>query len=100
MSFCSFSLNLGHLTHLLFCFFGQYFAMALKISKTFDTVWSKPLISKFSSFSLYAFLCSLSNFLSSGSVAVDEDNQRLYFKSLNTRVRQGSYFILNFFPIF
>src|ERR1700755_1995838 len=70
--------------------FGESFAVALDISKAFDRVWHKALISKFPSFGIYPSLCDLSNFLSGRSVATVEDGHRSSFKSINSGVPQGS----------
>merc|ERR1712035_103855 len=51
--------------------FGETFSIALDISKAFDRVWHKSLISKLSSYGLYPSLCSfISSFLSNRSIAV------------------------------
>ena len=39
--------------------FGESFAVALDISKAFDRVWQKALISKLPSFGIYPSLCNL-----------------------------------------
>ena len=57
--------------------FSESFAVALDISKAFDRVWHKALISKLPSFGIYPSLCDLlSNFLSGRSVAAVVDGHR------------------------
>src|ERR1700755_3178855 len=71
--------------------FGESFAVALDISKAFDRVWHKALISKLPSFGIYPSLCDLlSNFLSGRSIAAVVDGHRSSFKSINSGVPQGS----------
>src|SRR6201990_1638878 len=63
--------------------FGESFAVALDISKAFDRVWPKALISKLPSFGIYPSLCDLlSNFLSGRSIAAVVDGHRSSFKSI------------------
>jgi len=55
--------------------FGETFAVALDISKAFDRVWHKSLISKLPSFGIYSSLCSfISNFLSGCSIETVVDD--------------------------
>src|SRR6201990_752338 len=71
--------------------FGESFAVALDISKAFDRVWHKALISKLPSFGIYPSLCSLlSDFLSGRSIAAFVDGHRSSHKSINSGVPQGS----------
>ncbi|KAL7633754.1 UNVERIFIED_CONTAM: hypothetical protein RMT77_015708 [Armadillidium vulgare] len=71
--------------------FGESFAVALGISKAFDRVWHKALISKHNSFGIYPSLCDLlTNFLSGRSIATVVDSHRSSFKSINSGVPQGS----------
>ncbi len=50
--------------------FGETFAVALDISKPFDRVWHKALLSKLPSYGFYPALCSfLSSFLSGRSIS-------------------------------
>ncbi|KAL7637445.1 UNVERIFIED_CONTAM: hypothetical protein RMT77_012173 [Armadillidium vulgare] len=71
--------------------FGESFAVALDISKAFDRVWYKALISKLHSFGIYPSLCDLlSNFLSGRSIAAIVDGHRSSYKSINSGVPQGS----------
>src|ERR1044072_4038033 len=59
------------------CHFGESFALALDISKAFDRVWHKALISKLPSFGIYPSLCDLlSEFLSGRSIAAVVDDQK------------------------
>src|SRR6201990_2028288 len=54
--------------------FGESFAVTREISKAFDRVWHKALISKLPSFGIYPSLCDLlSNFLSGRSIAAVVD---------------------------
>src|SRR6201990_3593624 len=63
--------------------FGESFAVALDISKAFDRVWHKALISKLPSFGIYPSLCDLlSDFLSGRSIAAVVDGHRSSFKSI------------------
>ena len=65
--------------------------MALDISKAFDRVWHKALISKLPSFWIYPSLCSLlSDFLSGRSISAVVDGHRSSYKSINSCVPQGS----------
>ena len=69
--------------------FGESFAIALDISKAFDRVWHKALISKLPSFGFYPSLCNLiSDFLSNRSIAAVVDGHCSSFKSINSGVPQ------------
>src|ERR1700755_420669 len=71
--------------------FGESFAVALDISKAFDRVWHKALISKLPSFGIYPSLCDLLfNFLSGRSIAAVVDGHHSSYKSINSGVPQGS----------
>ena len=71
--------------------FGETFAIALDISKAFDRVWHKSLISKLPSFGFYPSICAfVSNFLSGRSIAAVVDGHRSPPKPINSGVPQGS----------
>ena len=81
--------------------FGESFAIALYISKAFDRVWHKALISKLPSFGIYPSLCNLiSDFLSGRSIAAVVDGHRSSFKSINSGVPQGSVLSPTLFLMF
>ncbi|KAL7646845.1 UNVERIFIED_CONTAM: hypothetical protein RMT77_002101 [Armadillidium vulgare] len=81
--------------------FGESFAVALDISKAFDRVWRKALISKLPSFGIYPSLCDLlSDFLSGRSIAAVVDGHRSSFKSINSGVPQGSVLSPTLFLLF
>ncbi|KAL7632739.1 UNVERIFIED_CONTAM: hypothetical protein RMT77_016940 [Armadillidium vulgare] len=81
--------------------FGESFAVALDISKAFDRVWHKALISKLPSFGIYPSLCDLlSDFLSGRSIAAVVDGHRSSFKSINSGVPQGSVLSPTLFLLF
>ena len=81
--------------------FGETFAVALDISKAFDRVWHKALISKLPSYGFYPSLCNLiSDFLSGRSIAVMVEGHRSSFKSINSGVPQGSVLSPTLFLIF
>ena len=64
--------------------------MALDISKAFDRVWHKALISKLPSYGFYPSLCNfISNFLSDRSIAAVVDGHCSSPKSINSGVPQG-----------
>ncbi len=71
--------------------FGETFVVALDISKAFDRVWHKALLSKLPSYRFYFALCSfLSNFLSGRTVAAVVDGHCSTPKPINSGVPQGS----------
>ncbi len=71
--------------------FGDAFAVALDISKAFDRVWHKALLSNLPSYGLYLVLCSLlSSFLSGRSIAAVVDGHCSTSKPINSGVPQGS----------
>ncbi|KAL7641293.1 UNVERIFIED_CONTAM: hypothetical protein RMT77_008431 [Armadillidium vulgare] len=81
--------------------FGESFAVALDISKAFDRVWHKALISKLPSFGIYPSLCDLlSDFLSGRSIAAVVDGHRSSYKSINSGVPQGSVLSPTLFLLF
>ncbi len=71
--------------------FGETFAVALDISKAFDTVLHKILLSKLPSHDVYSDLSSiLSSFLSGRYIAAVVDGQCSTPKPINSGVPQGS----------
>ncbi len=71
--------------------FGKTFAVALDISKAFDRVWHKALLSMLPSYGFYPALCSfLSSFLSGRSIAAVVDGSCSTNKPINSGVPQGS----------
>ncbi|KAL7647645.1 UNVERIFIED_CONTAM: hypothetical protein RMT77_001245 [Armadillidium vulgare] len=81
--------------------FGESFAVALDISKAFDRVLHKALISKLPSFGIYPSLCDLlSDFLSGRFIAAVVDGHRSSFKSINSGVPQGSVLSPTLFLLF
>ena len=81
--------------------FGETFAVALDISKAFDRVWHKALISKLPSFGFYPSLCNfISSFLSDRSIAAVVDGHCSSPKSFNSGVPQGSVLSSTLFLLF
>ncbi len=77
---------------------GETFAVALHISKAFDRVWHKALLSKLPSFGFYSSLCALIlSFLSDQSIAAVVDGSTP--KTLSSGVPQGSVLLPTFFYV-
>ncbi|KAL7630118.1 UNVERIFIED_CONTAM: hypothetical protein RMT77_019747 [Armadillidium vulgare] len=75
--------------------------LALDISKAFDRVWHKALISKLTSFGIYPSLCELLSYSLSGrSIAAVVDGNHSSFKSINSGVPHGSVLSLTLFLLF
>ncbi len=73
------------------CRFGETFAFVLDMSKAFDRVWHKSLLSKLPSFGFYPSLCSfISRFLSGRSISAIVDRHCSTPKPINSGVPQGS----------
>ncbi len=72
--------------------FGEIFAIALDISKAFDRVWHKSLLSKLPSYGFYyTSLCTfISSFLSDRSISAVVNGHCSFPKPINSRVPQGS----------
>ncbi len=71
--------------------FGETFAVALDISKAYDRVWHKALLSKLPSYGLYPPLCSFfTSFLSGPSIFAVADGQCSTSKPINSGVPQGA----------
>ncbi len=71
--------------------FGETFAVALDISKAFDRVWHKSLISKLHSYGFYPSLCFfILSFLSNRSIATVVNGRCSSSKPINSVVPQGS----------
>ncbi len=70
----------------------------LDISKAFDRVWHKALLSKLPSYGFYPDLCSfLSSYLSGRSIAAVVDGHCSTRKPINSGVPQGSVLSLNLY---
>ncbi len=81
--------------------FGETFAVTLDISKAFDRVWHKALLSKLLSYGFYPALCSfLSSFLSGRSIAAVVDGHFSTPKPINSGVPQGSVLSPTLFLLF
>ncbi len=71
--------------------FGETFAVALDMSKAFDRVWHKSLISKLPSYGFFPSLCTLiSSFLSDSSISAVVDGHCSTSITINSGVPQGS----------
>ncbi len=71
--------------------FGETFAVAIDMSKAFDRVWHKSLLSKLPSFGFYPSLCTfISGFFSGRSVSAIVDGHCSISKLLNSGVPQRS----------
>ena len=78
----------------------ETFAVGLDISKAFDRVWHKSLISKLLSYRFY-FLCTfISSFLSDRSIAAVMDSHCSSLKPINSGVPQGSVLSPTFYLLF
>ncbi len=81
--------------------FGETFAVALDISKAFDRVWHKTLLSKLPSYGFYPALSSfLSSFSSGRSIAAVVDGHCSTSKPINSGVPQGSVLSPTLFLLF
>ncbi len=81
--------------------FGETFAVALDISKAFDRVCHKSLLSKLPSYGFYSSLCTfVSSLLSSRSVSSVVDGYRSKLKYINSGVPQGSVLSPTLFLLF
>ncbi len=81
--------------------FGETFAVTLNISKAFDWVWHKALLSKLPSYGFYPALCSfLSSFLSRCSIAALVGGHCCAPKPINSGVFQGSVLSPTLFLLF
>ncbi len=81
--------------------FGETFSVALGISKAFDRVWHKSLLSKLPSFGFYPSLCSfISSFLSGRSISAVVDGHCSSPKSNNSGFPQGSFLLPTLFLLF
>ncbi len=81
--------------------FGETFGIALDISKAFDRVWHKALLSKLPSYGFYLALCSfLSSFLSGRSIAAVVYDHCSTLTAINSGVSQGFVLTPIFFLLF
>ncbi len=70
---------------------GETFAVALDMSRVFNRIWHKPLLSKLPSFLFYPSLCNfISSFVSGWSISAIVDGHRSTPKPINIGVPQGS----------
>ncbi len=81
--------------------FGETFAVAFDISKAFDRVWHKSLLSKLPSYGFYPSLCTfISSFLSGRSISAVVDVYCSKPKSISSGVPQGSVLSPTLFLLF
>ncbi len=81
--------------------FSETFAVALDMSKTFDRVWHKSLLSKLPYFGFYTSLCSfISSFLSGRSISDIVDGHCSTPQPINTGVLQGAVLSPTLFLLF
>ena len=81
--------------------FGETLAVASVISKVFDRVWHRALISKLPFFGFYPSLCSfISNFLSDSLITTVVDDHCSSPKPINSGVPQSSVLSHTFFLLF
>ncbi len=81
--------------------FGETFSVALNISKAFDRVWHKSLLSKLPSCGFYPFLCSfISSFLYSLFISTMVDGHCYSPKSIKSGAPLGSVLSLTLFLLF
>ncbi len=74
--------------------FGETFAVALDISKAFDRVWHKSLLSKLPSYSFYPSLSSfISSIISDRSISAVVDGQCSSPKTINSVVPNSLFII-------
>ncbi len=81
--------------------FGETFAVALNIFKSFYRVWHKPLFSKLPSYGFYPSPCTfISSFLSGQSISAVVDGYYSKPKSMNSGIPQGSVLSPTLFLLF
>ncbi len=81
--------------------FGETLSVTLDISKAFDRVWHKSLLSKLPSFGFYPSLCSFfSSFLSDRSISAVVDDHCSSPKPINSGVPQVSVLSPTLFLLF